>query len=182
MRRFYQGPIISFEPVSRTFQILKNNTPRDKNWFKFHYALGNESGERYINVYPLDELNSLLETNENALKQFKDQTAAPVKEPVQIRRLDDILKEMPFDIGSRKIFLKMDTQGYDLEVFKGARGILENIVVLQSEVYQIPIYERSPFWTESIDVYIKAGFKLVGLYPVTRHGYCFASMDCLMVR
>lgn len=37
-----------------------------------------------------------------------------------VRRHDGILDEIVPYIGSRRIFLKRDTQSYDLEVFKGA--------------------------------------------------------------
>ena len=182
MRRFYKGPIISFEPVSRIFTVLKNTTAHDKNWFKFNYALGNESGEQSINVCERDELSSLLETKKDYIKKFGDGEDLPVKELIQIRRFDDITDEMPFNINSRKILLKMDTQGYDLEVFRGARSIRENIVAIQSEVYQTPRYSQTPLWTENINEYEKAGFKLAGLYPVTRDGFYFMSSDCLMVK
>ena len=42
VRRFYKGPIISFEPVSHTFTILQRAASHDSNWFKFNYALGNK--------------------------------------------------------------------------------------------------------------------------------------------
>jgi FkbM family methyltransferase len=182
MRRLYKGPIISFEPVSRTFAVLKDKAPQDKNWFKFNYALGNESGEQYMNVYEMDQLSSLLETTEDTIKRFGEGAAAPVKEPIRIRRLDDILNEMPFDIHSRKIFLKMDTQGYELEVFKGALSVRENIVAIQAEVYQKPIYDKGPPWTECIKEYTEAGFKFAGLYPLVRDGLYYRTSDCLMIR
>jgi FkbM family methyltransferase len=130
MRRLYKGPIISFEPVSRTFALLQNIAPDDKNWYKFNFALGSESGEQYMNVYEMDQLNSLFETNEDTIQRFGAEADGPVKELVQIRRLDDIVDEMPFNIRTKKIFLKTDTQGYDMEVFKGARSIWDNIVAI----------------------------------------------------
>jgi FkbM family methyltransferase len=182
MRRLYKGPIISFEPVSHTFAALQKIVPDDKNWYKFNYALGNESGERQMNVYELDQLSSMLETNEDSIKRFGDGASRPVKELVQIRRFDDIVKEMPFDVHSRKIFLKMDTQGYDQEVFKGARSIWKNIEVIQAEVYQRPTYDKAPPWTDSISEYTKAGFSFAGLYPIVRDGLYYRSSDCLMLR
>jgi FkbM family methyltransferase len=182
MRRLYKDPIISFEPVSHTFRTLQKIAPHDKKWFKFNYALGNESGEQYINVYEMDQLSSLLETTEDTIKFFGSGAANPVKELIKIRRFDDIVKEMPFDVYSRKIFLKMDTQGYDLEVFKGARSIWGNITAIQAEVYQIPNYNKMLPWTDSIEEYTEAGFKFAGLYPVVRDGLYYRSADCLMVR
>jgi FkbM family methyltransferase len=182
MRRLYKGPIISFEPVSGTFTLLQNTAPDDKNWYKFNFALGNKSGEQYMNIYEMDQLNSLFETNEDAIQRFGEEAGNPVKELVQMRRLDDIVDEMPFDIHTRKIFLKTDAQGYDMEVFKGARSIWDNIVAIQAEVYQRPVYDQAPPWTENIKEYIQAGFKFAGLYPVDRDGLYYRSSDCLMVK
>jgi FkbM family methyltransferase len=182
IRRLYKGPIISFEPVASSFAALRNITPNDKNWFKFNYALGNKSGEQYINIYETSKMNSFLKRKEETTGRFSAKASHPVKELVQIRRLDDIVDEMPFNLRSRKIFLKTDTQGYDLEVFKGARTIWDNIVVIQAEVYHTDVYDKVLPWTENIKEYTKAGFKLAGLYPAVRDGLYYEESDCLMVR
>jgi FkbM family methyltransferase len=72
IRRLYKGPIISFEPLSCTFAILRNTAPDDKNWYKFNYPLGSESGKQHMNIYEMDQLNSLLETTEDSIKRFGD--------------------------------------------------------------------------------------------------------------
>ena len=135
-----------------------------------------------MNVYEMDQLNSLLETTDDTIERFGDGAARPTKELVRMRRFDDILNEMPFDVRSRKILLKMDTQGYELEVFKGIRSIRENIVAIQAEVYQKPVYDKAPPWTEAIIEYTEAGFRFDGLYPVVRDGLYYRSSDCLMIR
>jgi hypothetical protein len=99
-----------------------------------------------------------------------------------LRRLDDITGQIPFDIYSRKIFMKLDTQGYDLEVFKGAASILKNLVAFQSELAHKNLYKGAPHWTEVIDEYEKAGFLLAGLFPIIRDGYQYVESDCLMVK
>jgi len=76
----------------------------------------------------------------------------------------------------------MDTQGYDLEVFRGASSIMKNLVALQSEVSQKPIYQGMPRWTESINEYEQSGFRLAGLFPVFRDGFQYIESDCLMVK
>jgi len=182
IRRLYQGPIISFEPIASTFAMLRDKAPQDKNWHKFNYALGNESGERYMNVYEMDQLNSLLETTGETIERFGDGAVKSTKELVRIRRFDDILDEMPFDVRSRKILLKMDTQGYELEVFRGIRSVRDSIMAIQAEVYQKPVYDKAPPWTEAIREYTEAGFKFAGLYPVVRDGLYYRSSDCLMIR
>ena len=86
LRRFYKGPIISFEPVPSTFTILQQTTLNDNNWFRFNYALGNESGEQCINIYTSDQLNSLLEAKPDSISRFVDGEEIPDKELVQVRR------------------------------------------------------------------------------------------------
>jgi FkbM family methyltransferase len=182
VRKFYKGPIISFEPVLRIFTELKHTVSHDKNWIVFNYALGDASKEQYINVYDSDDFSSLLEINKYGVEFFGAKMAKSVRELIQIRRFDDIVGEIPFNIHTKKIFLKMDTQGYDLEVFHGSSSIRENLVALQSEVSQKPIYKGMPHWTESINDYEKAGFRLAGLYPVSRDGFQYIESDCLMVK
>lgn len=182
IRKIYKGQIVSFEPVAGTFTQLKNAASQDKNWIVFNYALGNESKEQFINVGERDEFSSLLETNEYCGKHFGEKSSKSVKESVHLRRLDDIVNELPFDIYSKQILLKMDTQGYDLEVFRGASSIMKNLVALQSEVSQKPIYQGMPRWTESINEYEQSGFRLAGLFPVFRDGFQYIESDCLMVK
>jgi FkbM family methyltransferase len=182
VRKFYKGPIFSFEPVLDTFTRLKNTAARDKDWYLFNYALGSESKDQNINVYKDDRMSSFLETNEYFVERSGVKDARAVKELSHLRRLDDILGEFPFDIHSKKILLKMDTQGYDLEVFKGASNINKNLVALQSEVSPTPIYQGMPPWTDTLHEYEKAGFKLAGLFPLIRDGMEFLECDCLMVK
>jgi hypothetical protein len=141
--------------------------------------LGNELGQQYINV---NELSSLLETTEDTIKLFSNGATRPAKEIVQIRRFDNIVKEMPFDIYSKKNFLKMDTQGYDLKVLSGVQSIRKNIVAIQAESLLEAVYDKAPQWTESIKEYTEAGFKFAGLYPVVREGIYYRSSDCIIVR
>ena len=182
VRRFYKGPIISFEPVLHTFTVLQHTASHDNDWFVFNYALGNKSGEDYINVHGNDELCSFLEMKKEYADMVRDTGDTHLKELTQIRRFDDIVEEMPFDVFSRKILLKLDTQGYDLEVYKGTGSIRDNILAIQSEVYHAPFYFQAPSWTESISKYREDGFRLVGLYPIIKDGLCFMSSDCLMVK
>lgn len=182
IRSFYKGLIISFEPVSSLYRILEEAASCDQNWFVFNYALGNQSKEQNINRAEFDVFSSMAETTEYCVEHFGETSAGITKEMIRICRFDDIKDELPFEINDKRILLKMDTQGYDLEVFRGASSILENVVALQSEVSQVALYQGAPHWTESINEYEKAGFRLAGLYPVNKDGFQFIECDCLMVK
>ena len=50
-----------------------------------------------------------------------------------MRRLDEVFPSLMANSAAAKVFLKMDTQGYDLNVFHGAEGCLNEIRGLVSE-------------------------------------------------
>jgi FkbM family methyltransferase len=182
LRVFYKGDLISFEPVSAAFLRLASTASRDPRWKVYQFALGSQNSTQTINVYRRTEMSSLLKANAYCTGRYGESVATTGQEVVPVRRLDDVLDEVAPDHTRRRVFLKMDTQGYDLEVFKGLGNKLKHVVAIQSEVSLIPIYEGMPHWIDSILVYERAGFGVAGLFPVTVDGCRVIEYDCLMVR
>lgn len=182
IRRFYRGEMHSFEPVSSAFETLAHAASMDPDWHVHKVALGSRDSIQTINVSEQTDFSSLLETNDYCADRFGSGALSVRKEPVQVRRLDGLINELVPDLRNRKIFLKMDTQGYDLEVFRGMGDKIRNVVALQSEVSLIPIYAGMPRWTECVATYEKAGFGIVGMFPVTRDSGRVIEYDCLLVR
>ena len=86
-------------------------------------------------------------------------------------------------IESVNCMLKMDTQGYDVNVFNGALGILSNISVLQSEISIIKLYENSPSGMDVLKWFGEFGYCLGGVYPVSREeSLAVIEFDCLLVK
>jgi FkbM family methyltransferase len=182
LRRCYKGELISFEPVSASFKILAGTAARDPRWRVCQSALGSQTSSQTMNVYRGTELSSFLRANSYCAKKFGEDETTMQREVVSVRRLDEVLDEIVPDCQEKRIFLKMDTQGYDLEVFNGLGKKLERVVAIQSEVSLIPLYEGMPHWTDSISFYERAGFGVVGLFPLTSEGCRVIEYDCLMVR
>jgi hypothetical protein len=113
---------------------------------------------------------------------LKQQFCSSRSVEVEIHRLDEVLPTLIGDMQSPRIFLKMDTQGYDSEVLKGASGYLEQIKGIQSEISVIPIYDGMPHYTESLAQYEALGFKLIDLFVVNRRDDCVIEYDCVMAR
>jgi len=124
-------------------------------------ALGSEESTKTIYVSNETVFSSLLKVNDHCIQLFGDKVRSINEEVVSVRRLDKLLHEIASGFGSKHIFLKMDTQGYDIEVFKGLGNKLKDVIALLSEVSLIPIYEGMPHWTESISIYERAGFGLI---------------------
>lgn len=156
----YKGRLISFEPIASEFSVLEKEFEDDPKWRGYQIALGSKLESMSITIPKLTVMSSLLET-EVAEKGTR-------KETVEVKRLDDVLPALVTEFGVSRIFLKMDTQGYDLEVFKGASGCTDMIQGIQSELSVQPIYKNMPHYLEALDAYEVAGFDLYNLSVVNR--------------
>ena len=161
----YQGRIISFEPVSTSFATLQERADADGNWQALNMALGSADGEAEINVSRQTYFSSFLEPNAYAVDEFEQGVEIERTELVQVRRLDQILPEVLSGRRART-YLKMDTQGWDLEVLRGATEVLDQVLALQSEVSVKPIYGGMPPFEESLSEIGALGYELSGLFPV----------------
>lgn len=182
LRPFYPGQILSFEPVASSFNALATASSSDPNWQVHKFALGSEESIQTLYVSGQTSFSSLLKANEYCAQRFGGEVSDTKEETVAVRRLENLLDELVPGIEDRRIFIKIDTQGYDIEVFKGLGNKLEQVVALMSEVSLIPIYAGMPHWTENISAYEKAGFGVVGMFPVTRDSGRVIEYDCLLTR
>jgi FkbM family methyltransferase len=180
LRSFYGGEILSFEPVASAFEKLAAAAAADPDWQVHKLALGSRASTQTINVAGRSVFSSLLKANAYSSQRFGQGASAASVEVVSVRRLDDVLEEIR--PAARRIFLKLDTQGYDMEVFRGLGNWLARVVALQSEVSLVAIYEGMPHWTETIAVYETAGFGVVAMFPVTHDSGRVIEYDCLMTK
>ena len=180
----YNGRIVSFEPVRSTFDILARTAAEfGDSWRTLPYALGAIETRAEINVAVESVFSSFLEARQDSLERFPENRASRA-EVVQVKRLDDVLAECIDGIESPRIYLKLDTQGYDLEVIRGATESLPKIQALQAEVSFKPIYQSMTGYQETIATLVAQGFDVVDFMPVTRdrEGLAVIEMDCVMVR
>jgi len=119
--------VYSFEPNPYSFKLLKYFTKKKKNVTVFEYGCGDENKETTLNLME----NNLYSTI-TSIKNRKD-VQYTKKEIVKIIRLDD------FEFGIKPTMLILDCTGYENEVIKGSRKILEKIdkvlVELHSTLY-----------------------------------------------
>lgn len=114
-------------------------------------------------------LKHLFKPGNRADPRLFDKGQRPTKsQDIDVKRLDSLFPSIIENIVSPKVFLKMDTQGYDLEVFEGTRQCLRHIHGLQSELSVQPLYKNMPHYNESLSIYEQAGFELYNLSVVNR--------------
>lgn len=172
----YRGFIFSFEPLSNEFSVLSASFKDDSRWKGHNIALGETSSSIPINVIPQSTVMSSLLSPLHPPPDIKT-------ELIEVRRLDELLPSLISSIRKPRVFLKMDTQGYDLKVFKGAEGCIEQVYGLYSELSIQAIYQGMPNYLEALEVYEAAGFELLSLTTNSRTpSGVIEEMNCLMKR
>jgi hypothetical protein len=99
---------------------------------------------------------------------------------VRLSTLDIELKDA---VGLDRTFVKIDTQGFDLEVLRGAQRTLASVPALQTEVSFRPLYHGSPDYAQSIEAFGQLGFAVSDFFLVAwdSDGTAF-EFDCIMQR
>ncbi|TQE21233.1 FkbM family methyltransferase [Streptomyces ipomoeae] len=178
----YTGRIVSFEPTEEAFARLQRTAENDPDWQVHRMGLGREDTVAEIHT-GWNSMNSLLSPSDYGRDRYR-RFARTRTEQIEIRRLDGLLDRAFDGIAFPRPYLKMDTQGYDLEVFAGAGKHVDDFVGLQSEVAALQLYEGSPTMGEALAEYEASGFRITGMYPVTRDpatGHV-VEFDCVMMR
>lgn len=162
---FRGAAIYSFEPDHETFKRLSGAVAHLSNVRLFNTAIGSRVGKATLfrNVY--DGANSLLQTATNAEKYvFDAKYLEPIgTDSIDVMTLDDFCEQHHI----KEIdLLKMDTQGYELEVLEGAKRTLGSIPVplIYTEVNFVQYYESQPLFQDVYSYLYDLGYRLVGLY------------------
>ena len=178
----YDGRIVSFEPVPRAFEALARAAEADPAWIVHRCALGRDDGTTTMNVVP-GTLSSIRRPTEFGARRYKRlREAEPVE--VEVRRLDGMLDELLHGLDRPRPYLKLDTQGFDMDVFAGVGERIAEFAGMQSELALMQIYEGAPRLPEALPIFEAAGFDVAAMYPVARQGKTarVLEFDCVMVR
>ena len=178
----YTGEIISFEPIIECYKHL--TAIADDKWRVENYALGDVNTTDTINISSKSVFSSILDTNEFGHANFSDSIQVIDKQTITIKRLDDVIKELIDEIDTKKIFLKLDTQGYDDRVMHGAVNTLNHVQILQTEVSCKAIYKETPPFHETLKNLTNSGFNITGIFPLCRdkNSMELLEFDCLLIR
>src|SRR5687767_1535407 len=178
----YEGTIVSFEPVSRHVGVLRDRAQADPAWHIEDCALGAKNGSLSINIMVSDQFSSFLEPDNSRVHDFDGLNVPCRTETVAVKTLDQVLPELRQRLGFRRPYLKLDTQGFDIEVLEGALQSLPSIPALQSEASVIGIYKGMPGYMDTIRYLGGRGFDITGLYPVSRdRSLRLIEFDCVMI-
>ncbi len=156
---FSSATIHSIEPIKKTYQLLQQNVS-DYNIITHNHALGSKNETVEIK---LDERN-----NNSTIYSLKAENNLSVSgvvhtEKIQVFTAVDFCKQE----GITQIdYLKIDTEGYDLEVIKGAAPLLatNSISFIEAEVSMNPGNTFHVSFEEVKKYLEQQNYMLFGLY------------------
>jgi FkbM family methyltransferase len=159
----YAGRIVSFEPVSASWDKLVEASSGDPLWeVAPRCAIGEEDGEVEMHVSKNTVSSSILGMLDTHLEAAPD--SAYVREEITpLRRLDTLAPE--YLRPDSNLFIKIDTQGYESQVLRGAQQLLDRAVGIHAELSLAPIYEGQSLYDELIAYLAARGFAMWDMNP-----------------
>lgn len=159
----FEGKIISYEPLSDAFEKLARVANKLGNWEVNNFALGDENVIKEINISNNSHSSSILDildTHTNA-----EVSASYVgKQKIELKTLDSIANNIVLN-NYKEVFLKIDTQGFELNVLKGAEHSLDFINTIQLEMSLVPLYSGQALYDELFQFLWQRGYTLIDIEP-----------------
>lgn len=178
----YTGWIVSFEPVQSAFAELEDVAGGDRRWRAFRLALGSSAERRTIAVAGVSQLSSFRSFSRQGLEELPAASEIVGAEEVEVTTLNEAWEEAVRGLPHRRVFLKLDTQGWDLEVLAGGDRVLPRLAGLQLEAALRPIYEGAPTFGQTLEQVTGLGFGLTGIFPVNRDSlFRLLEVDCVFI-
>jgi FkbM family methyltransferase len=156
---FRSSVIHCFEPGTETFKALRENVGTGTDVHVWPLGVGSSAGQQEFLENTEPDMSSFLELSNAGWGEVKDR---PV---VNVTTVDQFVREQ--NIPAIDI-LKSDTQGYELEVFKGAEQAMraDRIGLLYFEFIFSEMYRGLPRFDEVFRYLSDGGFLLVSIYDV----------------
>jgi FkbM family methyltransferase len=173
-RVFPQCVVHSFEPSPSTFQVLKNGLMGFENLHLWNCALGANPGKLPFFENTFSDMSSFLPLGASGWGTIAKETR------VDVQTVDEFCKT---ENVARIDVLKLDTQGFDLEVLRGAANMLaqSKIGLVYLEIIFPGMYEELPSFSDIYQFLISKGFRLVSFYDFHYQNQLVSWTDALFL-
>lgn len=178
----YSGKIVSFEPLSSAYRVLKETSKSDRSWVVHERcAVGASNGEIEINIAGNSYSSSILPMLQ-AHSDAAPQSVYIGKDSAKIITLDSVFYD--YQTEKNRVFLKIDTQGFERAVLEGGKNCLRDIKAIQLELSLVPLYEGQELYDFFFSYLKNAGFEIWSLVPGFADSRTGQSLqfDCVFVR
>ncbi len=158
--RFPSARIICFEPIPDAREKLRAVTGSRVEIVDA--AVGAEEGTAQLNVSAKDDSSSLLGIGSRQVNEFP----GTERERVIDVRVTTLASAVPTDLPG-PVLLKIDVQGAELDVLRGAGAVLDRIDEAFIECSFVELYEGQALADEVISFLLSRGLRLAGIYGMS---------------
>lgn len=164
---FPNAKVFAFEPLPDSFLKVEEKAKINKSIIPFNVAVSSQKGTANFYKTELEDASSLLQSQVTNSTFDVYQKVKGVIE-VQTDTIDNICKENKI---SKIDLLKIDAQGAELEILKGAMNIIKanNINLIYVEVQFIQLYKNAPSYHEIANLLTNNNFRLHNFYGLVHN-------------
>ncbi|MCC6301731.1 MAG: FkbM family methyltransferase [Gammaproteobacteria bacterium] len=140
--------LVGFEPDREQCEKLRNHYGRPHDFFPYFVGDGKPAVFWETNWFAT---GSLFKPNTPLLEKFQNlaELVTPVAQhDIETKRLDDIPEIGAVD------YIKIDVQGAELKVFEGGEKLLDNVLMIHTEVEFLELYEGQPLFAD-VDIHLR---------------------------
>ena len=170
--------ITGFEPIPTEGAFFRAIHKSDPATTLVECALGEKEGSAILHVTGRADSSSLLPVGDLQAKLFPG-TEEVTTLQVQVRRLDDLSS---YWSAGTSLLLKLDVQGFELSVLKGAANALRHCRYVYAECSHEILYEGQALYPEVERFLSLSGFAMVAYANEQRVGGRLIQADYLFER
>ena len=165
-----ESQVLMIEAQEDKRTVLQSVTERVGSSIDFRIALLGATAGQSVRFVEMETGSSVYEEQSPYSRRVKELSTVA---------LDDLLGERSMDVD----FIKLDVQGYELEVLRGASRTLRHAQCVLSEASLVPINSGAPLAAEVIGFMDSAGFRLLDFCSqIRRKDGVLWQTDLLFVR
>lgn len=171
-------PVVAFEPIPHEAATFRRIHGGDPDVTLLESALGDAKGTATLHLSQSADSSSLLPISRNQTDLFQNTAEIGTLE-VPLQRLDDLSEHWK---DRNHLLLKLDVQGFELSVLRGAVRTLQDCAYVYAECSEIPLYEGQALRQEVEDFLSARGFNVAGRHNEHWHAGKLVQADYLFVR
>jgi FkbM family methyltransferase len=158
VQQFPNASIYAFEPVAGIFEQLKQATGNSPRVHAFCCGMGREPGASSIHV----------NAEYSTISSICNARPGDIEQAIKLDSIDHFCGEHQIKLID---FMKIDTEGYELEVLAGAVQMLERQAIRLMMIECDPIGTNKVFvsYQSLLDFLGKYGYQLFGIYGQSRY-------------
>lgn len=172
---FESSFFVLIEPLKECEEDMKDILTKYKGKY-FITACGDEDTKTTIYIDPIKQGRSSID--KPTVREMPKTTEA---REIDVKKLDTILVENP-DLFQAPYGLKIDTEGFELNVIKGAKEFLKQTQFVIAETNVMPRHENSYTFHEFVNAMNDEGFELVDILNRGKGEIYLNWMDAYFIR